>query len=113
MMHELGQGISKDYKEAVKWYRLAAEQGNPHARYKLGTMYYNGQGVPQDNVSAYMWWNICASSGERLCVENRDFIEKKMSPSQIEEAQEMARIKKPEYLKGVLEKLQEIIGTDE
>ena len=112
MCHE-GKGISQDYKEAVKWYRLAAEKSNPKAQFNLGFMYHKGQGVPQDNVSAYMWWNICASSGERLCVKNRDFIEKKMSPSQIEEAQEMARIKKPEYLKGVLEKLQEIIGTDE
>ena len=26
-MYEFGQGVSQDYAEAVKWYRLAAEQG--------------------------------------------------------------------------------------
>ena len=26
----------KDYKEAVKWYRLAAEQGDASAQYNLG-----------------------------------------------------------------------------
>ena len=26
-MHESGQGITQDYQEALKWYRLAAAQG--------------------------------------------------------------------------------------
>ena len=31
-----GQGVPQDYAEAVKWYRLAAEQGNADAQYNLG-----------------------------------------------------------------------------
>ena len=27
IMYENGEGVPQDYKEAVKWYRLAAEQG--------------------------------------------------------------------------------------
>jgi uncharacterized protein len=101
MCHE-GKGVPQDHKEAVRLYRLSAEQGNAKAQFNLGFMYHKGQGVPQDNVSAYMWWNICASSGERVCVEKRDFIEKKMSPSQIVQAEEMERIRKLEHLKRVL-----------
>lgn len=28
VMYETGQGVPQDYKTAVKWYRLAAKQGN-------------------------------------------------------------------------------------
>jgi hypothetical protein len=31
VMYERGQGVAKDYAEALKWYRLAAEQGNANA----------------------------------------------------------------------------------
>jgi TPR repeat protein len=34
-MYEKGQGVSQDYKTAVKWYRLAAEQGNVDAQSNL------------------------------------------------------------------------------
>ena len=131
MMHELGQGISKDYKEAVKWYRLSAEQGDADAQFNLGLMYRNGLGiqrnykeavkwfrlsavkgfakaqnnlgmmydkglgVPQDEVLAHMWWNIASSNGDKYALENRKRLEKKMSPSKIEKAQEMARNWKP------------------
>ncbi len=30
-----GRGVAQDHKEAVKWYRLAAEQGNADAQYNL------------------------------------------------------------------------------
>ena len=38
-MHSKGQGVPQDYKEAVKWYRLSAEQGDAQAQYNLGVMY--------------------------------------------------------------------------
>ena len=31
--------MPQDYSEAVKWYRLAADQGNATAQYNLGVMY--------------------------------------------------------------------------
>ena len=39
------QGVLKDNAEAVRWYRLAAEQGFAAAQLNLGNMYTNGQGV--------------------------------------------------------------------
>ncbi len=38
-MYDNGQGVPQDYAEAVKWYRLAAEQGYAYAQYNLGVMY--------------------------------------------------------------------------
>jgi S1-C subfamily serine protease len=58
-------------------------------------MYYDGQGVPRDNVLAHVWWNICGSSGDKDCVKNRNIVEKKLSPQQIEKAQELVRNWKP------------------
>ena len=44
-MYCKGQGVTQDFKEAVKWYRQSAEQGGADAQYALGGMYGNGQGV--------------------------------------------------------------------
>ena len=91
VMHEQGQGVPQDYREAAKWYQLSADQGDAKAQLNLGVMYSSGQGVPQDYASAHMWWNICGSGGDKDCVKNRNIVEKEMSPSQIEKAQDMAR----------------------
>ena len=88
-------GVPQDYKEAVKWWKLSAEQGTANSQFNLSAMYNNGQGVPQDYALAHMWWSICSSNESKDCVKNRNIVEKKISPSQIEKAQEMARNWKP------------------
>jgi TPR repeat protein len=75
----------------VKWYRLAADQGNAKGQTGLGFMYDNGYGVPQDYVQAHMWWNLAAAQGDEDAIGNRDIIAGQMMPSQIEEAQRLAR----------------------
>ena len=46
-MYGNGRGVPKDYGEAVKWFRLAAEQGNADAQTNLGVMFQYGRGVPK------------------------------------------------------------------
>ena len=89
----------KDYKEAVRLFGLAAEQGHASAQHNLGVAYNNGQGVPQDYVLAHMWFNLSVYNGYKDGVENRNRVEKKMSPQQIEKAQEMARNKVKQIIK--------------
>ncbi len=55
--------MPQDYKAAVKWYRLAAEQGNASAQFNLGLRYDNGQGVPQDYKEAVKWYRLAAEQG--------------------------------------------------
>ena len=43
--------MRQDYAEALKWYRLAAEQGDAASQDNLGKMYASGEGVPQDPSS--------------------------------------------------------------
>ena len=90
-----GQGVPQDYAEAVKWFQKAADQGNAKAQHNLGVMYYNGQGVPQNYVNAYMWLCLAAAEGDQRSVTARDVVVKKMTPTQIAEAQKLASKWKP------------------
>ncbi|MBT6026465.1 MAG: sel1 repeat family protein, partial [Porticoccaceae bacterium] len=86
-----GEGAVQDYKESVKWYRKAAEQGHAKAQYSLGFMYGNGQGVIKDHLHAYMWLDLSASNGEKLGNKGRDLTAKEMTPVQISKAKNMVK----------------------
>jgi TPR repeat protein len=81
--------------EAVRWYRLAAEQEHAVAQTALGIMYDTGEGVPQDDVQAHMWFNLAASrsTGEvrEGSVGLRDQIAEDLTPDALNEAQRLAR----------------------
>ena len=85
-MYDYGRGVDQNHQKAFKWYQLAALQGHTNAQINLGVMYSNGQGVAKDYVRAYKWFYISAFDGVKEAIHNRDFIEKKMTPAQIEQA---------------------------
>ena len=63
-------------------------------------MYANGRGVPQDYVQAHMWFNLAEfhSSPGRVhdkAAQDRDAVAKRMTPTQIAEAQKLAREWRP------------------
>jgi uncharacterized protein len=62
-MYLNGIGVLKDYAEALKWYRLAAEQGRASAQGNLGDMYLNGSGVLKDYAEALKWYRLAAEQG--------------------------------------------------
>ncbi|MCP4385353.1 MAG: sel1 repeat family protein [Hyphomicrobiales bacterium] len=49
------EGVERDRAEAVRWFRLAADQGDALAQASLGIMYSLGRGVPQDDIEAANW----------------------------------------------------------
>ena len=51
-------------------------------------MFENGEGVAQDYVKAHMWFNLAAIDGNSRTTGYRDIVAKKMTPDQIEKAQE-------------------------
>ncbi len=62
--YELGRGgLPVDFAEAAKWYRRAADQGEPRAQNNLGFAYQNGRGVPTDYVEARKWFEKSAAAG--------------------------------------------------
>ena len=48
----------------MKWYRLAAEQGNVGAQRSLGFKYALGQGIWEDDREAVKWWRLAAKQGD-------------------------------------------------
>ena len=94
-MYESGQSVQRDYAEAVKWYRRAADQGSASAQWLLASMYEVGSGVPQDYVQAHMWYNLSATQGWGAAVFARAALEREMTQAQIAEAQKLAREWKP------------------
>ena len=90
-MYDNGEGVPQDDTEAVKWYRLAAQQVDAEAQNTLGLMFGNGYGVVQDFALAHMWYNIAAANGDDKASKNRDITAAKMTAENIEKAQTMAR----------------------
>jgi len=55
--------VKADKKEAVKWYRKAAEQGDAEAQFNLGRAFVNGEGVDKDKMEAVKWLRLAAEQG--------------------------------------------------
>ena len=55
--------MKKDPKEAVKWHRLAAEQGYARGQYNLGSCYQHGSGIEYNLEEAIRWYRMAAEQG--------------------------------------------------
>src|SRR4051794_21569754 len=65
---------SKDYAQAMRWFRKAADQGNAEAQNTIGEMYLKGQGVPQDYAQAMRWYRKAADQGLAEARNNIDYL---------------------------------------
>ena len=54
---------NKEYAEAMRWYRKAADQGDAGAQSNIGWLYENGKGLAQDDVEATRWYRKAADQG--------------------------------------------------
>ena len=61
-MYLQGECVTKDEKEAVKWFTAAAEQGLPGSQMTLGMMYEQGQGVEQNTEEAQKWYKLAEAN---------------------------------------------------
>jgi len=102
LMYAKGQGVPQDYKEAFKWYRKAAQQGDAGAQFNLGKCYLLGEGgMPKDYVLAHVCFSLAAANHalaedtRKLAAENRIKLQQQMTKEQIAEAQRLAREWKP------------------
>ena len=70
-MYEVGEGVSQDYKEALKWHLLAAKQhNNSWSQFVLGTFYSNGQGVQRNEQESINWYKKASKQGMDLASYN-------------------------------------------
>lgn len=63
-MYRNGYGVTKDYAEALKWYRMSAEQGSVMGCYNLGWMYEHGEGVSKNLTEAKKWYEKASAQGD-------------------------------------------------
>jgi TPR repeat protein len=66
VFYATGKGVAKDYTEAVKWYRKAADRGFANAEANLGSLYANGEGVEKDTAQAVKWFRKAADQGDAV-----------------------------------------------
>lgn len=65
-----------NFKEAFKWFWLAAQQGNAKASYYLGIMYANGEYVAMNYQTSLSWHKIASNRGDKEAKEVVDNIKK-------------------------------------
>ncbi|MCD8352074.1 MAG: sel1 repeat family protein [Planctomycetaceae bacterium] len=63
-------GLKQDYGEALRWFTLAAKQGNGDACNKLGVIHRQGLGVQPDPERAILWFSMGANMGDQYAQFN-------------------------------------------
>jgi TPR repeat protein len=67
----------KDYSEAFKELKPAAERGNKDAQYAIGYMYFYGRGVTKNKVAAKKWIGKAAAQGQTQAIKAQARLTKK------------------------------------
>ena len=60
----VSEEVVQDYKEAVKYLRLAADQGYVRAQLNLAWCFQTGLGVGQDYKKAFRYYRLAADQGD-------------------------------------------------
>src|SRR5260370_5329325 len=53
-----------DYETALRLTLPLAQQGNPNAQRRLGSIYFSGKGAPEDYVEAEKWFRRAAAQND-------------------------------------------------
>ncbi|MBQ7155126.1 MAG: sel1 repeat family protein [Synergistaceae bacterium] len=68
-MYAYGEIVSKDYGASVKFYKMAAEQGDDTAIFALGSLYsQGGPNLTKDFGIAAEWYRILAVKGNEQAI---------------------------------------------
>lgn len=59
-----GQGTTRDFAEARRWFQSAADEGLPGAMHNLGVLYLRGHGTTPDPARAAEWFTKAAELGD-------------------------------------------------
>ena len=91
MMYSNGRGVPRSYIKAVKWARLAAEQGHAEAQFSLAmSRAFGFGGLSIDVVESYKWAAIAASNGLEDAIKFQEYIAEEMTNREIETARNRA-----------------------
>lgn len=68
--YDAGLAVKQDSKQALVWYRKAADQGHLIAQRILGVMYIKGREVPRNEAEAANWFRKAAEQGDATAQYN-------------------------------------------
>lgn len=63
MCYARGNGVEEDMKQAVEWWRKAAEQGDVSAQAVLGFCCLSGDGTAKNKKESVKWFRKAAAQG--------------------------------------------------
>lgn len=86
-----GDQVPQDYGQAVRWFSLAAEQGNVAAQAMLSNCYWVGRGVPTDPMRAYFWSFLAQGAGDEASKSRVTLLATFLTPGQIAVVQKEAK----------------------
>ena len=89
LLYYKGLGVGQDWRQALKWFGLAANNGVVQAQMFLSLMLWHGHGVPRSPVWAYMWCDLVVTAGLEGAIEWRHQIEATLSDHEIAEARRL------------------------
>ncbi|MFA7237564.1 MAG: trypsin-like peptidase domain-containing protein [Phycisphaeraceae bacterium] len=58
------EGVADNVAEAIKWFRLAAQQGHAAAEFEFGSMYQFGIGADENPTEAVKWYRLASDQGD-------------------------------------------------
>ena len=70
LMYQAGQGVQRDFAEAMNWYRKAVATDGVSGVNAIGNLYENGWGVSQDPAEALRWFHRAADAGVGMAMIN-------------------------------------------
>src|SRR5258708_4796121 len=94
LMYDQGRGgLAKDANEAVRLYRLAADQGNAFVQARLGLMYeQEGGGLAKDEKEAVRLYRLAADQGNAVAQANLGWMYEQARGGLAKDEKEAARL---------------------
>ena len=65
-MFQNADGVPENKIEALRWFELAAKQGDADAQYNLAWMLQDADGVPENKVEALKWFELAAKQETQM-----------------------------------------------
>uniref|UniRef100_UPI0034D2C9B2 tetratricopeptide repeat protein n=1 Tax=Serratia marcescens TaxID=615 RepID=UPI0034D2C9B2 len=92
ILYYRGEGnIPVDKLKALALVESSACQGYSLSQNSLGKWYAEGMdGLPKDNQKAYAWFTVAISNGYDEAKESKEVVSKKMTPTEIKKANNLA-----------------------
>jgi uncharacterized protein len=90
LLYEEGQGVPKNFDEAVACYTQAAAQGYVDAYFALGEIFISRSAPRIDRISAYRWLEMAAKYGHPRGHDEFERNKKAMTASQLDEAAKLS-----------------------